>query len=112
LYDYSFTRADRILKRHQFRYFYNHGKKIQNNYFLVFYYKNDQERIRLGITVSKKVGKAPTRNRIKRIIREYFRTNRENITGKWDINIIAKKESSEISTDIARSSLKSLLEEL
>lgn len=112
MYDYSFTKTDRILKRHQFRYLYNHGKKIQNNHFLVFYCENDQERTRLGITVSKKVGKAPSRNRVKRIIREFFRTNRKSITGKWDINIIAKKESAEISTERANSSLKSLLEKL
>ncbi len=46
---------------------------------------------RIGITISKKAGKSVERNRIKRIIREYFRHNKRNISGPKDINIIAKK---------------------
>lgn len=46
---------------------------------------------RIGITVSHRTGNAVERNRIKRIIREYFRHNKEIISGPKDINIIAKK---------------------
>jgi len=45
---------------------------------------------RLGLVVSKKIGNAVIRNRIKRIIREYFRLNRNNFPLKKDIIIIAK----------------------
>ena len=46
---------------------------------------------RIGITVTKKIGNAVERNRIKRIIREYFRHHKKMIQGPKDINIIAKK---------------------
>lgn len=53
---------------------------------------------RIGITVSKKVGNAVERNRIKRIIREYFRHKKDSVDGILDINIIAKKGLTTLST--------------
>ncbi len=47
-------------------------------------------------------------NRIKRLSREYFRLNRHNIAGKWDINIIAKKEAANITAEQAFFSLKNI----
>jgi len=51
--------------------------------------KNDASR--LGITVTKKTGNAVERNRIKRLIREFFRKNRHLLTHNFDLNIIAKQ---------------------
>lgn len=87
---YSFSKADRILKRKDYQRLYEEGKKVQNNHFILVYCSGKTERHRLGITVSKKVGNAVVRNRIKRFIREFFRLNRHTLTGIWDINIIAK----------------------
>jgi ribonuclease P protein component len=87
-----FTKADRILKRGQFVELSKCGKKINNEYFIVIFAENFQKNCRFGITVSKKVGKAAKRNRIKRILREFFRLNRHRIKGSWDINLIVKKE--------------------
>jgi ribonuclease P protein component len=68
-------------------------KKIQNQYFIITFSPGRFKRTRLGITVSKKVGNAVTRNRIKRFAREYFRRNRQDIAGHWDVHLIAKKEA-------------------
>jgi ribonuclease P protein component len=88
----SFAKADRILKRSRFIELSKRGKRRCNRYFIVIYAENFIQNCRLGLTVSKKVGKAAKRNKIKRFSREFFRLNRHCIQGNWDINLIAKRE--------------------
>ena len=106
---FAFTKADRILKRSEFLYISRFGKKIQDRHFIVIFCPSRSERTRLGVTVTRKVGDAATRNRIKRLSREYFRLNRHNITGKWDINIIPKKAAADLTSDQAFLSLRRVL---
>jgi ribonuclease P protein component len=92
LTDNTFTKADRILKRPEFMHLSSVGVRVYNRHYIAIYKTGLQQgRSRLGITVTKKVGGAVTRNRIRRIVREYFRNNRDSIQGTLDINIIAKK---------------------
>jgi ribonuclease P protein component len=105
---FPFTKADRILKHSDFLRISRCGIKLQNGYFVVLFCPGRFKRTRLGVTVSKKVGNAVERNRIKRIFREYFRLNRHKITGFWDINIIAKKEAAGLTSDLALLSLQKI----
>lgn len=109
---FAFTRGDRLLKRAEFIELSKIGKKIQNKQFIIIYSPGRQQRTRLGLTVSRKVGKASERNRIKRRIREFFRLYRNDIPGFWDMNIIARKEAASLSTQQAFLSLKELFEQL
>jgi len=45
---------------------------------------------RLGITTSRKVGDAPTRNRVRRLVREFFRRRRLELTPPRDVLVIAR----------------------
>lgn len=66
---------------------------------------------RLGITVTRRVGKAVRRNRIKRLVREWFRGAQERLRRDWqgyDLVVIAKREIpetlglSEVQSDLDR----------
>ena len=73
---------------------YQQGVRSYSEHFTIIECKNQTGISRLGITVSKKVGNAVQRNRIKRLIREYFRLNRSRLSTPRDIVIIAKKDAS------------------
>ncbi|MBW1841472.1 MAG: ribonuclease P protein component [Deltaproteobacteria bacterium] len=105
---FSFAKDDRILKRNAFLRIAKFGKKVHGNHFVAIFCPSRLARTRLGITVSKKVGPAPKRNRIKRITREHFRLNRHGITGIWDINIIAKKSAAGLPPDQVLMSLQNI----
>ena len=81
----------RLLKRAQFLTLSRQGKRVYTDCFIAIVLKGTVQNNRIGITISKKVGNAVERNRIKRIIREYFRHKKENISGPNDINIIARR---------------------
>ena len=49
-----------------------------------------EHQTRIGITATKRIGNAPTRNRIRRLVREAFRTNRSVFPKGCDVVIIAK----------------------
>ncbi|MDL2269220.1 ribonuclease P protein component [Desulfosarcina sp. OttesenSCG-928-A07] len=85
-----FTKADRIRKTSDYKRLSTHGKRLSGRGFVFVYQNNTFGRLRLGITVSRKFGKAVQRNRIKRIIREYFRINRTRFHGAWDVNVIVR----------------------
>jgi ribonuclease P protein component len=66
----------------------------QANGFLVLYArKNRLDRNRVGITVSKKLGKAHIRNRVRRRFREVYRLNEDSFLPGWDIVIVARSRA-------------------
>jgi ribonuclease P protein component len=88
----TFPKSVRLRKRADFVKLSVSQKKVSVKGFLIVWQSNDYADPRLGVTVSKKVGSAVTRNRVKRLIREVFRLHRLNIPAV-DINIIARKDS-------------------
>jgi len=105
---FSFTKASRILKRSEYIALSQEGKKIHSRYFLAIYQTGTTPRNRLGITVTKKVGNAVTRNQIKRYVREFFRLNQERLQCVWDMNIIAKKQVAGMPSKAVYSDLRKL----
>ena len=79
-----FRPAHRIRKRREYRAVYDGGRRVSGRAFVVFLLSNDLGHPRLGITAPKRVGNAVVRNRMKRIVREVFRRNREAF-GTYDV---------------------------
>ena len=64
---------------------------------------------KLGITASKKVGNAVKRNRVKRLIREFFRREKDKMKGDRYYIVIARKNSPILSYDELFKELSSLM---
>ena len=88
-----FRAANRLKKRYEFRQVQLSGRRIHTPHFLIVVQPNALSTTRLGITVTKKVGSAVQRNRIKRVVREVFRRNRALFPASHDVVFIAKRGS-------------------
>ena len=72
----ALPREKRLAKRREFLHVYETGRKIFSRYCVVFFAANDRPYSRVGVTATKKVGKANVRNRLKRWTREIYRRQR------------------------------------
>jgi ribonuclease P protein component len=66
-------------------------KRFDTEHFVLILRKNDKDVKRLGLVVGRKVGGAVSRNRIKRLIREFFRLNKEKMPESSDLIVLAKE---------------------
>lgn len=85
------SKADRIRRRPDYRMVQSLGERVHAPSFLVMVYARPDDGRRIGVTVTKKVGPAVTRNRIKRVVREVFRRNKALLPEGADVVFIAKK---------------------
>lgn len=95
---------ERVKKNSHFRYIYNKGKSISNASLVMYTTKNNKQINRIGISVSKKIGKSVVRNRVKRLIKECYRKNKDRFKKGYDIIYIARMGSSKLTyIDIEKS---------
>ena len=87
-------RGDRLRARSCFLAAQRRGRRIPGRNLVVYALSRPEnehkERARIGITVSKKVGNAVVRNRVKRWLRESYRRMASSAPGGTDLVIIAR----------------------
>jgi len=88
-----------IRKTKSFKTVYSSGRQAVNAFFVMYVMANDTDSNRLGVTVSKKVGKAVIRNRVKRMVKEVFRLKAEDIGQGFDIVVVARPAVGELPRD-------------
>ena len=82
----DFPKSARLLRRREFLLLSDQGSPVRSRHFTLLYFHHEGPSPRLGITVSRKVGNAVARNRVKRLLREFFRLNQERFpAGDWVI---------------------------
>jgi len=81
----------RMKKNSQFDYIFKNGKTAKNNKLLMFYSKSNSKLPRIGIVVSKKIGKSVIRNRVKRLIRESIHKQLSSLNTKFNYIFVARQ---------------------
>ena len=80
----------RVRKRRDFERAYEEGKKVVTSEFALFMLPNGSSTSRLGITTTRRLGKAVTRNRARRLVREAYRTHRQEVPGGYDLVVVVR----------------------
>lgn len=95
----TFLKTHRVLKRGEYKAIMRYGLRYSTAHFILFINKNNKDHHRLGIVASRKTGNAVTRNRAKRVIREYFRKFYKQMIKNepHDLVFLCKKEIENIS---------------
>lgn len=68
-----------------------------NKTFTIFYKKNNLNKKRVGFVITKKIGNAVVRNKIKRRLREIYRLNFDVVSDRYDYILIVKNEAVNLS---------------
>jgi len=89
----AWNKERRLLRSPEFNACYEQGKKHFTRSFILFVLscRDRQGGLRLGLTVSKKMGHAVARNRIKRVVREFFRLHQYDFELPLDIVVVPKR---------------------
>ena len=99
----------RLSKREDFKRVFQCGKSVANREFVCYTFHNPEvERFRMGVSVSKKIGNAVIRNRVKRLIREVVRLQAEEIRDHLDLVIIARNRARDLDFEGVKRSLNHL----
>lgn len=95
--DLGIKKKYRIKKNDEFQKVFQNGRSTANRQFVIYVLdKPEQPYFRVGLSVSKKLGKAVVRNRIKRYIRQVFLETGEQIVPGKDYVIIARRPVSDM----------------
>ena len=95
----------RLKKKYQFNYVYRVGKACHGKYHLLVYTPSKNSSVKIGISVSKKVGNAVKRNRARRLLREAITPHLPLLEPNFNIIIVAKesiigKKLSDVQVDL------------
>ena len=81
----------RVKREKDFKEIFQYGTSFANRKFIVYQLENQQNHFRVGLSVSKKLGNAVTRNQIKRRIRHILLNVRGHLADDVDFVVIARK---------------------
>jgi ribonuclease P protein component len=106
----TFTKEERLLKRPLFLHLADAGQKIHTAHFIILG-SSPADLTKIGITVSRKVGNAVCRNRIRRLVREFYRLHKQQFDVAY-YNIIAKRGAGQLDYQQVCRELANALERL
>ena len=97
--------TESLRSNRDFQHVFRSGKSFANKYLVMYVSKNQLNKNRLGISVSKKVGNSVVRHRVKRLIKESYRLQENIFNSGLDIVVIARNNAADFTYQEAESAL-------
>lgn len=88
---FGFPRQKRLLRTTEFASLHKFGRRSFTEHFIIYLLPNELQFSRLGVSINANTGNAVERNRLKRVLREFFRLNQDAIQVPSDIHIAVKR---------------------
>lgn len=103
----------RLSRSAEFERVYRHGRSVANRQLVLYTFPNaSTQRPRLGLSVSRKVGGAVQRNKVKRLLREAFAHAEVGLVGGQDMVVVARPPAGELAEREGLAGMDAALAEL
>ena len=83
-------RINRLKKRYQFNYVYKSGEHFSGEHMVLYLVSSKTKNIKVGLAVTKKVGKAVVRNRVRRQLREIIKKQVPSLKQNYNLIVVAR----------------------
>lgn len=88
---FRFQKHEHLRRTAEFGRVYDRRRSVSDGWLIVYGCENDLPHLRLGMSVSRKVGQATLRNRLRRLYREAFRLTRHEMPTGIDLVLIPRR---------------------
>ena len=105
----AFPRQERLTRKRDFETAFKTGRKSVGAAFVCYVVRRESQGRKFGFAVSRKVGTAVVRNRVKRYLREFFRTHRAQIDEDALIVVVARPAAANANFDQCVRAMRRLL---